>query len=154
MIQQNSLIQMKTPEGGVYEIGNEKALTIFAGPCAMESRDHALMTAERLKGIAERVGFNLVYKTSYDKANRTSIHSPRGVGIDKALPVFEDIQKLVGLPCLTDIHTVEQTKMVGDVVDILQIPAFLCRQRPLLGWLRYLWKHTLTLIRRHQMALI
>jgi len=97
MIQQNSLIQMKTPEGGVYEIGNEKALTIFAGPCAMESRDHALMTAERLKGIAERVGFNLVYKTSYDKANRTSIHSPRGVGIDKALPVFEDIQKLVGL---------------------------------------------------------
>lgn len=129
---QNSVIEMAVPSGGTYKIGNDLPLTILAGPCAMESRDHALMTAERLKGIAERVGLNLVYKSSYDKANRTSIHSPRGLGIDAALPVFEAIQKEIGLPCVTDVHTAEQAARVGDVVEMLQIPAFLCRQTDLL----------------------
>ena len=132
MAKQNSVISMATPSGGRYDIGNDLPLTIFAGPCAMESRDHALMTAERLKGIAERVGINLVYKTSYDKANRTSIHSPRGLGLEKAMPVFEAVQREIGLPTLTDIHTAEQAGIVGEVVDILQIPAYLCRQTDLL----------------------
>ena len=82
--------------------------------------------------ISERVGLNLVYKTSYDKANRTSIHSKRGVGLAQALPVFEEIRNSIGLPCLTDTHTAEQAKEVGEVVDVLQIPAFLCRQTDLL----------------------
>ena len=125
-------IILKTPGGNSYKIGNSEPVTILAGPCAMESRDHALMTAERLRGISERVGLNIVYKSSYDKANRTSIHSPRGMGLDKALPVFEEIQKEIGLPCLTDIHTAEQAKEVGKVVDVLQIPAFMCRQTDLL----------------------
>lgn len=132
MTQLNATISMPTPDGGHYDIGNDKPLTILAGPCAMESRDHALMTAERLKGIGERVGLNIVYKTSYDKANRTSIHSPRGLGLEAALPVFEAIRTEVGLPCLTDIHTAEQAKAAGEVVDMVQIPAFLCRQTDLL----------------------
>jgi len=128
----NALISLKTPNGGVYEIGNDKRLTVLAGPCAMESRDHALMTAERLKGISERTGINIVYKSSYDKANRTSIHSARGIGLSKALPIFEEIRNQLDMPCVTDIHTAEQAKEVGQVVDILQIPAFLCRQTDLL----------------------
>ncbi len=132
MATQNSVIKLPTPTGGTYEIGNELPLTIFAGPCAMESRDHALMTAERLKGISERVGLNLVYKSSYDKANRTSIHSARGIGLEKAMDIFKEIRTEIGLPVLTDVHTAEQTKIVGEVVDILQIPAFLCRQTDLL----------------------
>ncbi len=132
MATQSSVISLPTPIGGSYQIGNDLPLTIFAGPCAMESRDHAMMTAERLKGIAKRVGLNLVYKSSYDKANRTSIHSARGIGLEKAIDVFKEIQSEVGLPVLTDVHTAEQTKIVGKVVDILQIPAFLCRQTDLL----------------------
>ena len=128
----NATIELKTPAGGVFKIGNDQPLTILAGPCAMESRDHALMTAERLKGIGERVGLNIIYKTSYDKANRTSIHSPRGVGLENALPVFQEIQSELGMSCVTDIHTAEQASMVGEVVDVLQIPAFLCRQTDLL----------------------
>ena len=128
----NALISLKTPNGGVYEIGNDKRLTVLAGPCAMESRDHALMTAERLKGISERTGINIVYKSSYDKANRTSIHSARGIGLSKALPIFEEIRNQLDMPCVTDVHTAEQAKEVGQVVDILQIPAFLCRQTDLL----------------------
>ena len=123
---------MPVPNGNAYEIGNDKPLTILAGPCAMESRDHALMTAERLKAISETVGLNIVYKSSYDKANRTSIHSPRGIGLNEALPIFDEIKSQIGLPCLTDTHTVEQAKEVGGVVDMLQIPAFLCRQTDLL----------------------
>ncbi len=132
MATQNSVIKLPTPTGKLYEIGNELPLTVFAGPCAMESRDHALMTAERLKAISERVGLNLVYKSSYDKANRTSIHSARGIGLEKAMDIFKEIQTEIGLPVLTDVHTVEQTQIVGEVVDILQIPAFLCRQTDLL----------------------
>ncbi len=128
----NSTIELKTPAGTSYFIGNDKPLTILAGPCAMESRDHALMTAERLRKISDSVGLNIIYKTSYDKANRTSIHSPRGMGLSKAIPVFEEIQSQLGMPCLTDIHTAEQAREVGAVVDVLQIPAFLCRQTDLL----------------------
>ncbi len=128
----NSTISLKTPGGKTYKIGNNEPVTILAGPCAMESRDHALMTADRLRAIGDRVGLNIVYKSSYDKANRTSIHSPRGMGLEKALPVFEDIRKETGLPCLTDIHTAEQAREVGAVVDVLQIPAFMCRQTDLL----------------------
>jgi len=128
----NSTISMPVPNGASYEIGNDKPLTILAGPCAMESRDHALMTAEKLKKIGENVGLNIVYKSSYDKANRTSIHSPRGIGLDEALPIFEEIRSEIGLPCLTDTHTVEQAQLVGEVVDMLQIPAFLCRQTDIL----------------------
>ena len=132
MTQGNETITMPVPNGNAYEIGNDKQLTILAGPCAMESRDHALMTAERLKTISENVGLNIVYKSSYDKANRTSIHSPRGIGLNEALPIFDEIKSQIGLPCLTDTHTVEQAKEVGGVVDMLQIPAFLCRQTDLL----------------------
>ena len=132
MTQGNETITMPVPNGNAYEIGNDKPLTILAGPCAMESRDHALMTAERLKAISETVGLNIVYKSSYDKANRTSIHSPRGIGLNEALPIFDEIKSQIGLPCLTDTHTVEQAKEVGGVVDMLQIPAFLCRQTDLL----------------------
>ena len=132
MVKANTVISMPTPKGGAYEIGNDRPLTILAGPCAMESRDHALMTAERLKTISENVGLNIVYKSSYDKANRTSIHSPRGLGLSQALPIFEEIRTQIGLPCLTDTHTEEQAREVGAVVDMLQIPAFLCRQTDLL----------------------
>ncbi len=127
----NAHIHLKTP-GGEYVIGNDLPLTIFAGPCAMESRDHALETAAMLKEIAQNVGVNLVYKSSYDKANRTSIHSPRGIGLEKALPIFEEIREKTGLPILTDVHTPEHCKRVGGIADILQIPAFLCRQTDLL----------------------
>jgi len=132
MTQGNETISMPVPNGKSYQIGNDKPLTILAGPCAMESRDHALMTAERLKAISENVGLNIVYKSSYDKANRTSIHSPRGIGLNEALPIFDEIKSQIGLPCLTDTHTVEQANEVGGVVDMLQIPAFLCRQTDLL----------------------
>lgn len=132
MASQKSTITLKTPGGKTYEIGNDKPITFLAGPCAMESRDHALETAFMLKEIAERVGVNLIYKTSYDKANRTSIHSPRGLGLDKAMPIFDDIRKQTGLPCVTDVHTEEACRIAGAHVDVLQIPAFLCRQTDLL----------------------
>ena len=113
-------------------IGNDLPLSIIAGPCALESRAHALDMAGALKDISERVGIGLVYKTSFDKANRTSIAGKRGVGMEKALPIFEDIRKETGLPVLTDIHLPEHCDPVAQAVDILQIPAFLCRQTDLL----------------------
>lgn len=132
MTSANPLITLNAPDGRTYEIGNDKRLTILAGPCAMESRDHALETAHMLRDISDRTGLNIVYKSSYDKANRTSIHSPRGIGIDKALPIFAEIREQTGLPVVTDVHTTQQAARVGEVADILQIPAFLCRQTDLL----------------------
>jgi len=112
--------------------GNALPLVLIAGPCQMESRDHALQMASALKEIAGRLGIGLVYKTSFDKANRTSAGSARGVGLEAALPVFAEIRERLGLPVLTDVHEPAQCAPVGEVVDILQIPAFLCRQTDLL----------------------
>ena len=115
------------------EISNELPFVLIAGPCAMESRDHALMTAERLQSMTRDLDIGLIYKTSFDKANRSSIDSPRGVGLEEALPVFEEVKREVGCPVLTDVHTEAQCAVVGEVVDVLQIPAYLCRQTDLLA---------------------
>ncbi|MEM5473021.1 3-deoxy-8-phosphooctulonate synthase [Hoeflea sp. AS60] len=112
--------------------GNHLPLTLIAGPCQMESREHAFEIAGSLKEICGKLGIGLVYKSSYDKANRTSLKATRGLGLDKAMAVFADIKAELGLPVITDIHTEEQCAPVAEVVDILQIPAFLCRQTDLL----------------------
>ncbi len=117
---------------GELDIGNDLPLAIIAGPCAMESRDHALQTASRLKQITDALGMGLIYKTSFDKANRTSGSSPRGVGLAEALPVFAEVRREIGCAVLTDVHTEAQCAAVAEVVDVLQIPAFLCRQTDLL----------------------
>ncbi len=114
------------------EIGNEKPLTLIAGPCAMESRQHALEMAGALKEITAKLGMGFIYKSSFDKANRTSANSPRGLGMELALPIFADVKEEFGVPVLTDIHTADQCAPVAEVVDVLQIPAFLCRQTDLL----------------------
>jgi 2-dehydro-3-deoxyphosphooctonate aldolase (KDO 8-P synthase) len=119
-------------EAGSVRFGNHLPLSIIAGPCAMESRDHALEMASAIKEIADRLGLGLVYKSSFDKANRTSISSARGIGLDKALAIFAEVKERFGLPVLTDVHENDQCAPVGEVVDILQIPAFLCRQTDLL----------------------
>jgi 2-dehydro-3-deoxyphosphooctonate aldolase (KDO 8-P synthase) len=117
--------------GGV-KIGNELPLALIAGPCQMESRTHALEVASALKEIAGRLGIGLVYKTSFDKANRTSGKSQRGIGLKAALPVFAEIRETLKLPTLTDVHDASQCAPVAEAVDVLQIPAFLCRQTDLL----------------------
>ena len=117
--------------GGV-TFGNGRPFALIAGPCAMESRDHALEMAAALKEIADRLGIGLVYKSSFDKANRTSAASARGIGLHKALPIFTEVKERFGLPVLTDVHEIEQCAPVAEIVDVLQIPAFLCRQTDLL----------------------
>lgn len=117
---------------GNVTFGNDLPFVLLAGPCQMESRDHAMMMAEKLTKITKKLGIGLVYKTSFDKANRTSVNSQRGIGLEGARPVFEEIKKTFGCPVLTDVHTAEQCAEVAEVVDILQIPAFLCRQTDLL----------------------
>ncbi len=112
--------------------GNALPLALIAGPCQMESRAHALEMASALKEIASRLSIGLVYKTSFDKANRTSGKSARGMGLDQALPVFAEIRDTLGLPVLTDVHENEQCARAAEAVDVLQIPAFLCRQTDLL----------------------
>jgi 2-dehydro-3-deoxyphosphooctonate aldolase (KDO 8-P synthase) len=112
--------------------GNALPFALIAGPCQLESRAHALEMASALKEIAGRVGVGLVYKTSFDKANRTSAASPRGLGLEQSLPVFAEISEKLGLPVLTDVHETWQCARVAEAVDILQIPAFLCRQTDLL----------------------
>ena len=119
-------------EIGPVRFGNRLPLSLIAGPCAMESRDHALETAAALKEIAARVGIGLVYKSSFDKANRTSAGSARGIGLARALAIFAEVKERLGLPVLTDVHESEQCAAVAEVVDVLQIPAFLCRQTDLL----------------------
>jgi 2-dehydro-3-deoxyphosphooctonate aldolase (KDO 8-P synthase) len=117
---------------GSVAVGNNKPLAIIAGPCALESRDHALETAFALKEIAAKAGVGLIYKTSFDKANRTSANSARGMGLELALPIFAEIRDRIGVPVLTDVHEREQCAPVAEAVDVLQIPAFLCRQTDLL----------------------
>ena len=112
--------------------GQKLPLALIAGPCAMESRDHALFMAGALKEIAGRLGIGLVYKSSFDKANRTSLEGRRGLGLKQAMPVFAEIKEKFGLPVLTDVHENDQCAEVAEVVDVLQIPAFLCRQTDLL----------------------
>jgi 2-dehydro-3-deoxyphosphooctonate aldolase (KDO 8-P synthase) len=117
---------------GATRFGNDLPFTLIAGPCALESRAHALEMATALKEITGKLGIGLVYKTSFDKANRTSAANARGVGLDAALPIFADVREQTGLPILTDVHEAEQCGRVAEVVDVLQIPAFLCRQTDLL----------------------
>jgi 2-dehydro-3-deoxyphosphooctonate aldolase (KDO 8-P synthase) len=113
-------------------IGNDLPLAIIAGPCVMESRQHALETAHALAEMARNLDVGLIYKTSFDKANRTSLEGARGIGLDAALPIFAEIREQAGLPVVTDVHDAEQCGRVAEVVDVLQIPAFLCRQTDLL----------------------
>jgi 2-dehydro-3-deoxyphosphooctonate aldolase (KDO 8-P synthase) len=118
--------------GRTLVLGNDLPLVLIAGPCQMESRAHALECATALKEMAEKAGIGLIYKSSFDKANRTSLSGRRGMGFKDALPVFAEIRDSLGLPVLTDIHNEEQCAPVAKVVDVLQIPAFLCRQTDLL----------------------
>jgi 2-dehydro-3-deoxyphosphooctonate aldolase (KDO 8-P synthase) len=126
-----ALEQATVSVGGV-SFGNRLPLALIAGPCAMESRAHALEVAAALKEITDRVGIGLVYKSSFDKANRTSGKSSRGIGLTAAMPIFAEVKEKLGLPVVTDIHEIGQCVPVAEVVDILQIPAFLCRQTDLL----------------------
>jgi 2-dehydro-3-deoxyphosphooctonate aldolase (KDO 8-P synthase) len=121
-----------TVDLGDVRFGNRLPLALIAGPCAMEGRAHALEMAAALKEIAERLGIGLVYKSSFDKANRTSAGSARGIGISEALPIFAEVKERYGLSVTTDVHEIEHCAAVAEVVDILQIPAFLCRQTDLL----------------------
>jgi len=117
---------------GAIEVANDAPLMVFAGPCQMESRAHALEVASALKETASALGLGLVYKSSFDKANRTSLGGKRGIGLEAALPVFAEIRDTLGLPIVTDVHDAAQCALVAPVVDVLQIPAFLCRQTDLL----------------------
>ncbi len=112
--------------------GNHLPFALIAGPCALEGRDHALFMAEKMAALTQKLGLDYVFKSSFDKANRTSAQGRRGVGLDAALRIFEEIKQTFGLPVVTDVHEKEQCSAVAEVVDLLQIPAFLCRQTDLL----------------------
>src|SRR5438270_4913733 len=128
----NELLPNTVVEVRKARFGNALPLALIAGPCALESRQHALEMASALKEIAGRAGVGLVYKTSFDKANRTSAGSTRGIGLNAALPIFAEIRETLKVPVLTDVHEAAQCAPVAQVVDVLQIPAFLCRQTDLL----------------------
>lgn len=123
---------MKTIILGSVRIANNLPFALLAGPCVLESRDHAFMMCENLKNLTDKLGIPFVYKTSFDKANRTSVKAERGMGLDAALKIFQDLKKEFGVPVVTDVHAPEQCAVVAEAVDILQIPAFLCRQTDLL----------------------
>jgi 2-dehydro-3-deoxyphosphooctonate aldolase (KDO 8-P synthase) len=131
MTETNSEVAVGEGAGKVV-FSNSGKLSLIAGPCQMESRDHAFMIAGTLKELCDKLGIGLVYKSSFDKANRTSLSAQRGIGLETALEVFADLKKEYGFPVLTDIHTEEQCADVATVVDVLQIPAFLSRQTDLL----------------------
>jgi len=115
-----------------FDIANNQPFTLIAGPCQLESEQHALDVSKELKKITSDLKINLIYKTSFDKANRTSLKGKRGMGLEKSLSIFDKIRKEVGVPVLTDVHTAEQCSILASHVDVLQIPAFLCRQTDLL----------------------
>ena len=117
---------------GKLTVGNDRPLTLIAGPCALESRAHAHEMAHALTELAGRLGIGLIYKTSFDKANRTSLSGARGIGMANGLPILADVRERFGCPVLTDVHAAEQCAPVAEAVDVLQIPAFLCRQTDLL----------------------
>ncbi|AJC79187.1 MULTISPECIES: 3-deoxy-8-phosphooctulonate synthase [Rhizobium] len=127
----NSEVKIGEGEGQV-TFSNTGRLSLIAGPCQMESRDHAFMVAGTLKELCAKLGIGLVYKSSFDKANRTSLSAERGIGLEKGMQVFADLKREFGFPVLTDVHTAEQCAEVAEVIDVLQIPAFLCRQTDLL----------------------
>jgi 2-dehydro-3-deoxyphosphooctonate aldolase (KDO 8-P synthase) len=126
------MTEQRTVTVGNLKVGNDKPFTLIAGPCQLESREHAFMMAGKLKEICSKLGIGLIYKSSFDKANRTSGEGKRGAGLENSLPIFADIKKELGLPVLTDVHEKEQCAIVAQAVDVLQIPAFLCRQTDLL----------------------
>ncbi len=132
MSKPNAVIELNTPSGKPVVIGGANRLAFIAGPCQLESRQHALETAHQLKEIAARLEIGLIYKTSFDKANRTSANAQRGLGLEGSLPIFAEIREVTGLPVLTDVHDIEQARIAATAVDVLQIPAFLCRQTDLL----------------------
>ena len=115
-----------------FEIANNEPFTLIAGPCQLENETHAIKISTELKKITDEIGINFIYKTSFDKANRSSLRGKRGLGLEKSLPIFDKIRKEVGVPVLTDVHTAEQCSIISSHVDVLQIPAFLCRQTDLL----------------------
>ena len=123
----NKIVKLKN-----FNIANNKPIILIAGPCQLEDDEHPLKIASMLKDITSRLSINFIFKSSFDKANRTSLNSKRGVGLKKSLDIFENIKKKLDVPILTDVHTQEQCKEVSQVVDIIQIPAFLCRQTDLL----------------------
>lgn len=122
----------KTVQIGNLTIANDRPFALIAGPCQMESREHALETAAALVEMTGTLGIGLIYKSSFDKANRTSISTARGLGMDKALPIFAEVRERFGCPVITDVHEADQCAPVAEAVDVLQIPAFLCRQTDLL----------------------
>ena len=126
------IIRIPRVESTTLEIGNELPLTFICGPCQLESRGHALETAEFLRDVFARQGAGFIYKTSFDKANRSSLKTKRGAGLNVAGPIFEEIRAKLGVPVITDVHLPDQCADVAEVVDVLQIPAFLCRQTDLL----------------------
>jgi 2-dehydro-3-deoxyphosphooctonate aldolase (KDO 8-P synthase) len=126
------MITQKTVSAGTVSFGNHLPFALIAGPCQLESRDHAFMVAAVLKELCGKLGIGLVYKSSFDKANRTSLNGKRGLGLEKSLAVFADVGKELELPVLTDVHDAGQCAELATVVDVLQIPAFLCRQTDLL----------------------
>ena len=117
---------------GKLRISNSSPFILIAGPCQLENEKHALEVASKLKDMTQKLNIGLIYKTSFDKANRTSLKGKRGAGLEKSLPVFDKIRKEVGIPVLTDVHSIEQCEVISKHVDVLQIPAFLCRQTDLL----------------------
>ncbi len=123
---------MQTVDIGGHSLANDRPLALIAGPCAMESRAHALETAQALVEMTGAIGMPLIYKSSFDKANRTSVSAARGIGLSNALEIFAEIKERFGCPVITDVHESAQCAPVGEVVDVLQIPAFLCRQTDLL----------------------
>ena len=125
-------MENKVVKCGKLNISNSSPFTLIAGPCQLENEKHALEVASKLKDMTQKFNIGLIYKTSFDKANRTSLKGKRGAGLEKSLPIFDKIRKDVGIPVLTDVHTAEQCEIASKHVDVLQIPAFLCRQTDLL----------------------